>query len=99
MKKRYFLDRFNYRYGQSSLYIVYNVVYIVVYSIQRQAGIFKYISVRCTTSEPFYSVKISVARATLTTSIDRGKTLVFYLFKNASWALYTMHNDVMRMKV
>ena len=29
--------------------------------------------VRCTT---FYSVKISVARAIVTTSIDRGKTLV-----------------------
>ena len=44
-------------------------------------------------------MKISVARATLTTSIDRGKKLVFYLFKNTSRALYTMYNDVMRMKV
>ena len=37
---------------------------LTLFSIQRQAYIFD-VHVRCTTSETFYSVKISVARATL----------------------------------
>ena len=51
--------------------------------------------VRCTTSEPFYSVKISVARATQLRRLIMGKLML----KNASLVLHTIYNDVLNMKV
>ena len=63
-----------------------------------------------TTSEPFYSMKISVARAShlrglivgkLKFSHDQSKSCNEHraLFKNASLVSYTIYNDVMSMKV